>query len=233
LQLTLNDTEYNEIKWRHCIDLKDGRITKGTKDTFLDLQQWQFPPNLFDRKTVLDIGACDGCFSFYAEQHGATRVLAVDPYRWTFDDRWSGMRGFNYAHKTLGSKVETSTLPLEQISKEELGEWDVVLFMGVFYHLRDPFDITEKITKVCKETLVLETHIDARIQQAPVPLVVFYPNGEINNDKTTYWGPNTKFLDDFLGKIGFDSYSRPIYGGHRSISYAKRRPDYRENWGEW
>ncbi len=230
---TITLDEFDTIRWRHCIDLGDGRITKGTKNTFVDLQQWQFPPDLFRGKTVLDVGACDGCFSFYAEKHGATRVLAVDPYRWTYDDRWSGMAGFNYAHRVLGSKVETSTIPLEDISVESVGKWDVVLFLGVFYHLRDPFDITEKLTKVCNETFVLETHIDAQIQPAPVPLVRFYANGEINNDKTTYWGPNTKFLDDFLGRIGFDSHSRTIYGGHRSISYATRRADYRENWGEW
>ena len=65
------------------------------------------------------------------------------------------MAGFNYAHSVLGSKVETSTIPLENISKETVGEWDVVLFLGVFYHLRDPFDLTEKLTKVCKDTFVL------------------------------------------------------------------------------
>lgn len=226
-------SDYDKIKWRHCIDLGDGRVTQGTKDTFVDLQQWQFPPDLFKGKTVLDVGACDGCFSFYAERNGASRVLAVDPYRWTYDDRWSGMAGFNYAHKALNSKVETSTIPLEDISVETVGAWDVVLFLGVFYHLRDPFDITEKLTKVCKETFVLETHIDARLQQAPIPLVAFYPNGEVNNDKTTYWGPNTKFLDEFLGRVGFDTYTKPIYNGHRSISYGKRRADYKENWGEW
>ena len=104
--------DHNDIKWRHCIDLGNGVVTKGTKNTMADLQQWQFPPDLFKGKTVLDIGACDGCFSFYAEKMGASRVLAVDPYRWTFDDRWSGQQGFNYAHSVLSSKVETSILPL-------------------------------------------------------------------------------------------------------------------------
>lgn len=222
------------MKWRHRIDLGD-EITDGTKDTFEDLNQWKFPPDLFKDKTVLDIGACDGFFSFYAEKHGAKEVLAVDPYRWTFDDRWSGMEGFNYAHKKLNSKVKTSTIPLENISKETVGEWDVVLYLGVFYHLRDPFDITEKLTKVCKETFVLETHIDRAIQYIPqpIPLVRFYPNGEVGGDKTTYWGPNTYFLDNFLNRIGFLPSTRLIYNGGRSITYAKRQSSYKENWGEW
>ena len=222
------------IRWRHCIDLGD-EITKGTKDTFEDLRQWRFPADLFDGKTVLDIGACDGCFSFYAEQHGAKEVLAVDPYRWTYDDRWSGMEGFNYAHKKLNSKVRTSTIPFENISEETIGRWDVILFLGVFYHLPNPFDITEKLTKICNDTLVLETYIDHQLQsvQPRMPLVRFYPNGEVTNDKTTYWGPNTYFLDDFFGKIGFNAESRLIYGGFRSITYAKKKADYRLSWGEW
>ena len=97
-----------------------------------------------------------------------------------------------------------------------------------------PLVITEKCARVCKETLVLETHIDTDAQRYPFPFLRFYPNGEINNDKTTYFGPNTIFLDTYLKRIGFkSSNTRLIYNGFRSITYAKKDPNYQEDWGQW
>jgi tRNA (mo5U34)-methyltransferase len=228
------DPRIEEIKWRHTFDFGDGLFAKGCKNTYLDLEQWQFPQDLFAGKTVLDVGACDGFFSFFAEQNGATRVLAIDPYRWTFDDRFSGQAGFNLAKEIYGSNVETSVLPLEKICTEEIGEWDVVLYLGVFYHLRDPIDVTERVAAVTKQTLVLETHIDPVAQPIDQPLLRFYPDGEIYGDKTTYWGPNTCFLDQFLNRIGFASVeSRLIYTDSRAISYANKTDKYKPDWGQW
>lgn len=226
--------DVNQIRWRHCIDLGNGLVTRGTKNTLEDLRQWKFPHELFSGKTVLDVGACDGCFSFYAEKHGATKVLAIDPYRWTFDDRWSGQAGFKLARKILNSEVEDSTIPLENIEPKTVGEWDIILFLGVFYHLPNPFLVVENLAKCCRDTLVLETHIDQIAQAQPYPFVRFYPNGEINKDKTTYWGPNTLFLDDYLKKIGFKEVNtKLIYRGFRSISYAKKDKNFSSDWGQW
>ena len=224
--------DHNDIRWRHCIDLGNGIITNGSKDTFIDLKEWNFPSEFFKNKSVLDVGACDGCFSFYAEKMGAKRVLAIDPYRWTFDDRWSGKKGFNYAHKMLNSKVESSVLSLEEISEKTIGKWDIVLFWGVFYHLPNPLNITEKLATICDDTFVIETHIDRTFQYLRFPLIRFYPNGEVNNDKTTYWGPTTHFIDSYLSRIGFVPETRLIYKKSRSITYAKKKPNYRSDFGE-
>ena len=103
---------------------------------------------------MLDIGAWDGFFSFECERRGAARVLAIDTFAW---DNY-GKDGFLLAHKTLNSKVEHRRLAAEDIDVATLGTFDVVLFLGVFYHLRSPISVLERIRGVTAGTLILETH---------------------------------------------------------------------------
>ena len=72
--------------WWHSIDLGQGVVTKGfkTPETLqYELESLRLP-DLRD-KTVLDIGAWDGFFSFEAERRGAKRVVALDHYVWSLD----------------------------------------------------------------------------------------------------------------------------------------------------
>ena len=57
----------------------------------------------------------------------------------------------------------------------------------------------------------------------------------INNDKTTYWGANTLFLESFLKKQGFQLIdTRLIYKGYRCIIYASNKDINKKiKWGEW
>ena len=73
--------------WWHSIDLGHGVVTKGFKKTPETLQSELESlrlPDLRD-KTVLDIGAWDGFFSFEAEKRGAKRVVAFDHHIWSVD----------------------------------------------------------------------------------------------------------------------------------------------------
>ena len=237
-----SDPRVSELTWRHCIELPDGQVTKGTKDTARDLSEFAFRENLFKDKTVADVGACDGFFSFHAEKCGAKEVLAIDPYRWTLDDRWSGMSGFNLARELLESKVKDSTQLLETLSPETTGTWDVTLFLGVFYHLINPIHILKNVASITKETIVVETinaellstasgsphqKKDNQIALHPwltkQPMLLYYPNGEINNDYTTWYASNPEYVKQFLKVEGFNKFDiKRIYGGARFILTANR-----------
>lgn len=229
----------SDIKWRHCITLPEG-VTQGSKNCEEDLRQWKFPSDLFQDKTVLDVGSCDGYFSFYSESHGAKEVCAIDPYRYGgIDTRWSGKIGFDYAREQLNSKVKDQFIQLEEISPETVGEFDIALFLGIFYHLIHPVFILEKVANICKETLIIETLIDPYCETLKVPSLKFYPEGFKNQDgtidRTTYWTPNTLWLNQYLKRIGFRTVeTRIIYGGWRSITYASNKdPNYKADWGKW
>src|SRR5437879_3540299 len=68
------DTEIMAIHWVHRIALPGGRVTPGDWDTGKALSRLRLPEDL-SGKTVLDVGAWDGLYSFEAEKRGAARVL--------------------------------------------------------------------------------------------------------------------------------------------------------------
>ena len=69
------------LRWFHTIDLGDGVVTRGTDESAGRLARLQLPEDL-SGKTVLDIGAWDGFYSFEAERRHASRVVASDHYAW-------------------------------------------------------------------------------------------------------------------------------------------------------
>jgi hypothetical protein len=125
------------IKWWHSIDLGHGIVTPGLDDSPGKLRDLKLPPRL-DDCSVLDIGDWDGFFSFEAGRPGASRVLATDSYAWEGVNVGS-KHGFELAREALGSNVEDLHVDPTALSPEAVGEtFDVVLFLGVLYHLRDP-----------------------------------------------------------------------------------------------
>lgn len=130
----------------------------------------QIPEDLTG-KTVLDIGAWDGFFSFECERRGAKRVLAIDTFAW---DNY-GKDGFLLAHEMLNSKVEHQRCAAEDIDVSTLGTFDVVLFLGVFYHLRSPISVLERLRGVTAGTLICETHALVPAFHERYPLVSFFP----------------------------------------------------------
>ena len=73
------------IHWWHSIELPD-RVTPGQIGLETLKTEWtelRLPP--LQGRTVLDIGAWDGWFSFAAEDAGASRVVALDHFVWSLD----------------------------------------------------------------------------------------------------------------------------------------------------
>jgi tRNA (mo5U34)-methyltransferase len=188
-----------EIRWFHRIDLGRGLITPGLDDTAAKLSRVQLPADLTGR-SVLDIGAWDGFFSFEAERRGASRVLAVDSFCWN-GEGWGSKAGFELARRALNSKVEDAEMEVLDLAPEKIGTFDVVLFFGVLYHLRHPLLALEKVSSVTKSHLILETKVDLLSVRAPA--MAFYVGDELNGDPTNWWAPNIPGLCDMLRSVGF------------------------------
>lgn len=193
--------QVSEIKWRHKIDLGNGITTPGNEQTSERCKKIKLDDDL-KGKTVLDLGAWDGFYSFECERRGASRVLALDSYIWMGKDKYwaSGKRGFELARKILHSKVEDVEMEILDISPE-IGEFDLVLFLGVLYHMRHPLLSLEKVSSVTKDMLILETEIDTIGGKRPA--MMFYPENELNNDPTNWWVPNPQAVKDMLKDVGF------------------------------
>ena len=196
-------TEVEAIRWFHTIDLGGGVVAPGEDDTPAKLRTLGLPADLTGL-SVLDVGAWDGFFSFEAERRGARRVVAVDPAAWREDqpeNEWGTKAGFELARRVLGSRVEDLDLDLLDISPETVGRFDVVLFLGVLYHLLDPLPVLERVASVTDRLLILETHADLLGLRRPA--MAFYPGAEVEGDGSTWWGPNVALLRALLGGQGF------------------------------
>ena len=191
--------EVPKIQWWHSIDLGNGIVTPGAYDTRTLLERIGMPADLRGM-SVLDIGAWDGYMSFESERRGASRVLATDSYVWRNKVR-AGKSGFEFARAALHSKVEDMEIDVMELAPERVGTFDVVLFLGVLYHLRHPLLALERVRSVTKKLLIMETHVD--LLQIQRPVMAFYPGDELNNDPTNWCGPNEACCIAMLKDVGF------------------------------
>jgi tRNA (mo5U34)-methyltransferase len=187
------------IGWYHRIDLGHGVVTDGIEHTQRKLRRLGLPEDLRGR-SVLDVGAWDGFYSFEAERRGASRVLATDFFSWG-GEGWGTKRGFECARRALGSGVEDLDVDVMDLCPERVGVFDLVLFLGVLYHLRHPLLALEKIFSVTGERLILETHVDLIGLRRPA--LAFYPGSELNRDPTNWCGPNPPAVEALLRSAGF------------------------------
>ena len=191
------------LKWYHTIDLGQGVVTQGVDNSPLRLARAALPSDLAGR-SVLDIGAWDGFFSFEAERRSAARVVATDHYAW-HGTGWGtglGKAGFELARTALNSRVEDVDVDVMDITPERVGgTFDVVLLLGVLYHLPNPLLALERVASVTSGLLVVETVVD--MVGVRRPAAAFYPALELNNDPTNWWGPNHAAVVGMLRSVGF------------------------------
>ena len=149
----------------------------------------------FSGKSVLDVGCAEGFFSFYAEQHGARRVVAVDVSH-------GATHRFLLAREYLGSQVEHHLMDVCELSPDQLGTFDIVLLLGVIYHALHPALALEKVKVMVSQDglAVVETHVVGVPYGVPeaIPLIRFWPGCELNDDPTSWRRPNGLCMRNLL-----------------------------------
>jgi tRNA (mo5U34)-methyltransferase len=214
----------DQINWFHSIELRPGIVTPGHDDTSARVGILRLPERL-DGRTVLDVGAWDGFFSFEAERRGASRVVASDSFAWRTNP-WSSKDGFLLAREALNSSVEDVEVDVMDLSAERPGTFDLVLFLGVLYHLRHPLLALERLAQVTAGQLVLETHVD--LSWLSRPAMALYPSHELDGDPTNWWGPNPAAVVGMLRAVGFREVRivTPSSRGYVAARALRRTPAY-------
>jgi tRNA (mo5U34)-methyltransferase len=210
------------LPWFHEIDFGDGLRSAGS--TPLDVLRQQAALYFKDGVTglsVIDVGCWDGFNSFEAMRRGASRVLATDHFAWS-DSCWGARESFELARAHLAPEVEVLDIDVLDITEATVGRFDVVLFCGVLYHLRDPLGALERMSALCDRTIVVETHLDAL--EYDRPMMVFYPGRELADDPTNWWGPNPACVIAMLQSAGFGRVEYTEHPVHetRGIFHAHR-----------
>jgi len=191
--IQLPQSRIDQIQWYHDLDFPNGLKARTTNpDAEFHRKLWAWMRSELDKidfagKTVLDIGCWDGYWSFYAEQRGASRVLASDDKT----QNWSANSGLELAKELMGSAVETRT-DVSIYEAAKLGErFDIVLCMGVYYHLVDPFYAFSQVRHCCNKQSVVVFEGD------------FAPEGSVQPQRAAYvnetsFVPSEPFLRHML-----------------------------------
>jgi tRNA (mo5U34)-methyltransferase len=223
--------------WYHRIEVHPGVVTPGINDTQKNIE-------ILDRiglpkdvrgKRVLDVGAADGAFSFLMEQRGAAEVVAVDY-------RAADHTGFHIAAQLLGSRAHYHVDNVYHLSREKYGEFDIILFLGVLYHLRNPLLAIDTLRALARPgaKLFVETHLIDNYVQFPdgssqplaalnqrlvgTPLWQFFPRDTLSKDATNKWAPNMAGLKAVVEEASFGVMATDIYAT-RGFLYAQALED--------
>jgi len=175
-------------------------------------------PQDLSGKTVLDIGCNAGFYSIEMKRRGAGRVVGID-----VDDDYLAQARF--AAEVSNVDIEFRNLSIYDIAR--LGEqFDVVLFMGVFYHLRHPLLaldllhehvvkdllIFQSLQRGSGEVLPLEKDYPFReteiFERAGYPVMHFVEN-RYSHDPTNWWIPNRACVEAMLRSAGFEIIDHP------------------------
>lgn len=198
--------------WHQRWEIFQDVFTPGRNPVELLMEKAGVPADL-SGKRVLDIGAFNCCFSFECERRGAAEVVAMDlqsPAELGFPALRDAL------HSTRVRFVEGSVYNLNPAT---LGEFDVVLFFGVLYHLRYPLLAIDQLHRVVRGTAYIESLvIDHRFiaenrdfqelnsyhKALPeIPLWQFYKGSELAGDHSNWFGPNIRAVLDGLQSAGF------------------------------
>ncbi len=196
------------VKWFHCMDFGDGLYTHDELSArqFANKSDIVFKYSIAG-KTVLDIGAWDGFFSFEAERRGAPRLIPTYHFCGA-GPGWGTREGFDLARELLGSKVEALDIDIPDISPASVGKFQIVMCLGVLYHVWDLLRVLQIVHSVTTELAIIESALD--LEDVERPAVSFVrgngmPRSDVplSNDPTNFFGPNSKAVVAMLEHVGF------------------------------
>lgn len=202
--------------WFHNLDL--GGIMTAPDHALGDYPQQKWRrfahalPSDLRGKTVLDLGCNAGFYALEMKRRGAARVLGVDS-----DPRY-------LAQARLAAEVHGLDIELRQLSVYDIGElgerFDIVLFMGVLYHLRYPLLALDRLREhAVGELLVFQSMLRGSERVAELaPDYDFHDNSPFFDigfpamyfiehryagDPSNWWIPNQACVEALLRSAGF------------------------------
>jgi tRNA (mo5U34)-methyltransferase len=221
--------------WFHNFQLTEDLWTNpdgGPGPQYPD-SRWQVIEPLLPKvagKSVLDIGCSSGFFSLKLKELGADYVLGIDA-----GEQPKAIEQAQFAAETLGLQADFKVHSVYEL--REIGrQFDIVLFMGVLYHLRHPLLALDALRPLCRETLIIQTitthhqrsftELDSRelensslhsiLLEDPRYPTIRFVEGALDKDVTCWFIPNPQAVMSMLRSCSFKP-NQVAYTGENDI----------------
>lgn len=211
--------------WYQHFELPSGVWTgNGEEPSYKPETRWKlFEPHVphdLSGQTVLDVGGNAGFFSLQMKLRGAKRCVLVEPYI-------EFARQARFVAQEFGVKLEIVNEDIHTYCLTTEERFDYVLFLGLFYHLKYPVLILDRLAEMTKQRMFFQSHIvggesevheerpdyakgadDTLINEPTFPRMMFIEK-LYNADPTNWWIPNYAALEPLLRSAGLKVVARP------------------------
>jgi tRNA (mo5U34)-methyltransferase len=206
--------------WYHHFELPGGVWTgDGQPPAYDPIERWQLiEPHLpedLEGKTVLDVGGNSGYFSLRMKQLGAGRCVMVEPVIEFVDQAEFVFEQFGVDVEVVNEDVHAYCLTTDE-------RFDYVLFLGLFYHLKYPVLVLDRLAEMTKELMFFNSHVQGPpietdelgdverddLQSAAFPRMSFI-EGAYRGDLSNWWIPNYEVLEPLARSAGLRVLERP------------------------
>ena len=177
-----------------------------------------FPADLHGA-SALDVGTNAGFFPIQLKNLGAGKIVGLE-----FEDRYLSQSS---KIKEIYRLDDFEILNMDAHRLVELGsEFDITVFTGIFYHLKNPLQVIEDIGRLTRDAILIEGEVipesilnGVRVRMGFPPklmyqrsgLMKFVGGGRLNNDGSNWWVMDRECLEQMLRVAGFRFFSRPVY----------------------
>ncbi len=225
-----------KTKWYHGWEIVPGIFTGGNSFTNPKsaLTRYGLDSDL-EGKRALDIAAWDGPYSFELERRGAEVV--------SYDIQDPDATAYNTAKRILNSECAYVRGNVYDLSPAVAGKFDIVLYLGVFYHLKHPLIALENIRSVLKDDgimvfeganldyawnvdRVIRDHRDdlEKIRHLPI---TYFTSGEYAGSWSNWYIPTRACVQEWHRATGFREVSSEIHTtSSRVYGIAERDPEW-------
>lgn len=172
--------------------------------------------SLIGDSPTLDIGCADGDTAFFLESLGcAPHVIDYAP------TNYNGMQGVRLLKSALHSSVEIHEVDLDAQFRLPQKDYGLVFFLGILYHLKNPYFALEALAKATRYCLIstriarfntrnvkFDTRLsrllpDRRMDFSRLPIAYLLDEAEANNDPTNFWIFSDAGLRRILKRTGW------------------------------
>ena len=182
------------MNWWHTIELPNGEVTNGRVDYRGQKGDRFLLPKELTGKSVLDFGTWDGFWSIEARRRGAAEVVATDRWVPPLETAQKALNSCDIPYVWSGDM----DFPLSTCDEPKLREWldhfDVVLFYGILYHQKNPYQGLRNAFHCCKPggMVIVESAVSqGKLSWLPDKVPLLWVIDDVHHDDpSNYFMPN-------------------------------------------